>query len=155
MRGMYANSGNKTHPVGEKKPNAWGLYDMHGNVWEWCQDWWMDGYYERVADGRSDGCLQRARSAWFAAGAGATPARVCRSAYRYDGVPGIGAYTWACVSPEFRRTSESKGSERSRCVARVLTKMDKQRPMKMPCENTNEGHLDSLGDKGRRFVIEC
>jgi formylglycine-generating enzyme required for sulfatase activity len=96
LLGEYAwydgNSGSKTHPDGEKKPNAWGLYDMHGNVWEWCADWYDSGYYAnpRVDDptGPTSGSNRVLRGgSWF------SPARLCRSALRYSLAPGLRLYS--------------------------------------------------------------
>jgi formylglycine-generating enzyme required for sulfatase activity/serine/threonine protein kinase len=78
------NSGSKTHSVGTKATNAWGLYDLHGNVGEWCIDWYSDklpGGNDPV--GASSGSLRVLRGgAWGYGG------RICRRAFRLRNVPG-------------------------------------------------------------------
>jgi formylglycine-generating enzyme required for sulfatase activity len=88
--GRYAwydeNAGGQTHPVGQLQPNPWGLYDMHGNVWEWVQDWYGKYTNGTAVDpaGPSSGSGRVYRS-----GCLGYFARHCQSAFRRSGGPGL------------------------------------------------------------------
>ncbi len=77
------NSSGKTHPVGEKKPNAWGIYDVHGNVWEWCADIYSADYYSRSPRSNPTG-PGRGGSRVVRGGSWLFDARCVRAAFRYD-----------------------------------------------------------------------
>jgi formylglycine-generating enzyme required for sulfatase activity len=93
--GWFAdNSGKKTHPVGQKKANAWGLYDMHGNVAEWCHDIYDKNYYQSSPDRNPRGPVV-GKEYVLRGGSWKSPADALRSAYRLGEAPG---FSDACLA---------------------------------------------------------
>jgi formylglycine-generating enzyme required for sulfatase activity len=90
--GKYAwydrNSDEKTHPVGQKEPNAWGLYDMLGNVWEWCWDWYDADYYKKSPTEDPSGASS-ASCRVIRGGCWSNVAWLCRPAIRSRDAPEI------------------------------------------------------------------
>jgi formylglycine-generating enzyme required for sulfatase activity len=105
--GQYAwfktNANETSHPVGQKKPGPWGFYDMHGNIWEWCNDYYDENYYKKSPienpSGPSMGDERVLRG-----GSWAGAAQSARSSSRYSETPGFAdvcfgyeAYGFRCV----------------------------------------------------------
>jgi formylglycine-generating enzyme required for sulfatase activity len=84
-----ANSAGTTHPVGEKLPNSWGLYDMHGNVDEWCQDDWKGRYTGGIILDPQAPVIEGFRG--IRGGGWDSPDHYCRSAINPDSTASIGA----------------------------------------------------------------
>ena len=133
------NSGSTTHPAGQKQPNAWELYDMHGNVGEWCRDWYQDHLSGgSVADpiGPALGSARVVRGGdWH------STARDCRSADRYRVGPGIrfnvlGFRLALCSVPE--RRVEQAVAAREPATTAVNVEPDPT-PGAVACETTPAG----------------
>jgi formylglycine-generating enzyme required for sulfatase activity len=99
----YGNSGNQTRGVGLLLPNAWGLYDMSGNVYEWCQDWYGPylGAAQTNPTGPASGSYRVLRG-----GSWSSPVSYCRSAYRHFSIPDR---TYYCFGFRVVRTGVSSG----------------------------------------------
>ncbi len=100
--GWYvANAGKKTQPVGKKKPNAWGLYDMHGNVVEWCNDAYDKDYYKSGPAENPRGPAEGERYV-LRGGSWTSSDKACSSAVRASEEPGFSDACFARDAIGFR-----------------------------------------------------
>jgi formylglycine-generating enzyme required for sulfatase activity len=128
------HSGGTPRPVGQKLPNRWGLLDMHGNVWQWCNDVYAESYDTTSPQldprGPAEGKMRVLRG-----GAWDCPPEKCASAYRFKEFP---VYTDACFGADsygfrrVRRAGSTSSSEKSATVAATASPAPAPAPSPMP-----------------------
>ena len=114
-KGVYRR---KTTPVGSFLPNAWGLYDMHGNIWEWCQDWCGDYPKGNLTDPKGP---YKSEIRVFRGGGWCHNAGVCRSASRAEARRATAIAPWGC-GPASSRTDLRPSIQPRRGGGRTIAK---------------------------------
>ena len=119
------HSRGRSHPVGEKRANPWGLFDMHGNVWQWCNDYYSETYFAESPSSDPRGPAT-GKQRVLRGGAWNANADKCRAASRFREFP---VFTDACFGSDsygFRRVRNVAASAADQRVVRSTPKQDDQ-----------------------------
>ena len=123
------NSGNETHSVAGKEANSWGLYDMLGNVWEWCADVWVNDYTEKARAAAAESASARRV---IRGGSWSSVARVVRAAYRGRRGPSYRYVDLGFRCAEFRKGLVSGGEGRAESASERLAEPREDRDPARP-----------------------